>query len=121
MRGLWACCLVVVVGCGGAGEALPDGGNADLGGSIVVVISQNGMTPPCVPAGIANPDQQCSIVEVAASGAVTTLPRCESPHSPPYPCGSIDSLSSCAGGKVFTVNFDGAIPPGTTAEGVCTP
>lgn len=93
-------------------------GPPDLAGSIVVVISQNGSTPPCVPASIANPDQQCSIM-VSDSQGTRALPRCESSSS--RPCGTIQTLSSCSSGKEFTVDFGGMVPPGTTAEGVCTP
>jgi hypothetical protein len=57
-----------------------------------------------------------------SAGTLTTVPRCESSPSPPYPCGSIVDLASCASGKVFTVSFGGmAPPPGMTAEGLCTP
>lgn len=118
----WACLLLGLIGCGTSGGMTPDAGAPDLRGSVVVVISQNAMTPPCVPQGIANPDQQCSIVLANSEGTLTTLPRCESSPSPPYPCGSISNLSACGSGKEFIVNFGGmAPPPGMTAEGVCTP
>jgi hypothetical protein len=116
MRG-WV--LAMLVGCS-SGGVVPDAGPPDLAGAIVVVIPQNGTMPPCVPQTIANPDRQCSIV-LASSSGVTTLPRCESSSPPQFPCGTISASGLCPNG-VFGVDFGAAMPPpGTTAEGVCTP